>query len=155
MADSKGETQVSLFILMKKSINFSFDNILQENNTTAGHLAFWMANSSEFLHFLKQDKHLTNMTEESQKILAHTTQQAFRSLVQCIKAELQTCLPAFLDPDDSNLDDNGNHDGNDERFDPSEGYQSTERSFRVKRYGAQGQPLVGDHWICMFLISLS
>ena len=113
----------------------------------AGHLAFWMANSSEFLHFLKQDVELSGMTEESQKILAHTTQQAFRSLVQCIKAELHNCLPAFLDPsEESDLDEHGEN-GVDEKFDPMEGYQSTERSFKVRQYGPHGQPLGGDQWM--------
>lgn len=113
----------------------------------AGHLAFWMANSSEFLNFLKQDMDLSGMTEESQKILAHTTQQAFRSLVQCIKAELQTSLPAFLDPsEEGDLDEQGGN-GVDDKYDPMEGYQSTERSFKVRQYGAHGQPLGGDQWM--------
>lgn len=112
----------------------------------AGHLAFWMANSSEFLHFLKQDVELCSMTEESQKVLAHTTQLAFRSLVQCIKAELQSCLPAFLDPSkESDVDEHGpNGDG---KFDQMDGYQSTQRSFNVKQFDAHGQPLRGDHWL--------
>ena len=112
-----------------------------------GHLAFWMANSSEFLHFLKQDMELSTMTEESQKILAHTTQQAFRSLVQCIKAELQSSLPAFFDPsEESELDEHGGSTG-DEKVDPMEGYHSTERSFKVRQYGPHGQPLGVDQWL--------
>ena len=113
----------------------------------AGHLAFWMANSSEFLHFLKQDTDLSSLTEESQKILAHTTQQAFRSLVQCIKGELQNCLPAFLDPsEESDVDENGQN-GLDERLESMDGYKSTERSFKVKQFGPQGQPIGGDQWM--------
>lgn len=131
---------------------FDFINHFQENNNMAGHLAFWMANSSEFLHFLKQDMELSSMTEESQKILAHTTQQAFRSLVQCIKAELQGCLAAFLDPsDESDFEEGENEstlpEGGEEKFDPTEGYLSTERSFRVKNFGPHGRPLGGDQWL--------
>ena len=124
----------------------------------AGHLAFWMANASEFLHFLKQDEDLSVITEESQKFLAHTTQQAFRSLVQCIKAELQGCLPAFLDPSDENDFDGGENDPTleGEQFDPNEGYLSTERSFRVKNFSPNGRPIGGDQWmgkifvLCLF-----
>lgn len=113
----------------------------------ADNLAFWMANSSEFLHFLKRDRDLSYITEESQTILAHTTQQAFHSLIQCFKAELENCLPAFLDLSEESDRDDRVEPGADESFDSAESYKSSERSFKVRQYGPYGQPLGGDHWI--------
>lgn len=41
-------------------------------------LAFWMANASELLHFLKQDRHICGYSLEAQDILAEAVQVAFR-----------------------------------------------------------------------------
>ena len=50
----------------------------QENDSLAGNLAFWMANASELLHFVKQDTSLSLFTETAQGILAQSVQHAFR-----------------------------------------------------------------------------
>jgi afadin len=77
--------------------------IIQDRYRDPSYLAFWLANSSELLHFLKQDKHLSAFTFDAQDILAEGVQSAFRSLVMCQQLELQNALPAFLeDIDDIN-----------------------------------------------------
>lgn len=69
----------------------------------ASALAFWLANTSELLHFLKQDRHLSAYTLDAQDLLAESVQLAFRSLVTCLQVELQGAMPAFLeDRDDIN-----------------------------------------------------
>ncbi|CAL4163961.1 unnamed protein product, partial [Meganyctiphanes norvegica] len=66
-------------------------------------LAFWMANASELLHFLKQDRHVCGYSLDAQDILAEAVQVAFRSLVEYMQAELSTAMPLFLeDRDDMN-----------------------------------------------------
>lgn len=56
-----------------------------------------MANSSELLHFLKQDRHLSAYTIDAQDLLAESVQVAFRSLVTCLQEELHQAMPAFLE----------------------------------------------------------
>ena len=53
------------------------DNAQQDSST----LAFWMANSSELLHFLKSDRHITAFSLRAQDILAETVHNAFKFLV--------------------------------------------------------------------------
>ena len=43
----------------------------------ANSLAFWMANASEYLHFLKQDRHVSAYSRDAQDILAESVQSAF------------------------------------------------------------------------------
>lgn len=57
-----------------------------------------MANSSELLHFLKNDRHLSAFTIDSQEILAEAIQFAFSGLVNCQQADLREALAPF--PDD-------------------------------------------------------
>ncbi len=38
------------------------------NQHDAGRLAFWMANSSELLHFLKSDRHITSFSLQVRKL---------------------------------------------------------------------------------------
>lgn len=56
-----------------------------------------MANSSELLHFLKQDRHLSAYTIDAQDILAESVQLAFKNLVTFLQADLQQAMPAFLE----------------------------------------------------------
>jgi hypothetical protein len=52
--------------------------LLQERYADAKSLAFWMANSSELLHFLKSDRHISAFSLDAQDILADCVQIAFR-----------------------------------------------------------------------------
>lgn len=51
---------------------------LQRQQVIAGALAFWMANSSELLNFLKHDKDLSPLTEQSQLDLSKMVHKAYR-----------------------------------------------------------------------------
>lgn len=78
-------------------------NVIHSRHGDPTSLAFWMANASELLHFLKQDRHICGYSLDAQDILAEAVQVAFRSLVDCMQAELSTSLPMFLeDRDDVN-----------------------------------------------------
>lgn len=80
--------------------------MFQDKYRDAPALAFWLANTSELLHFLKQDRHLSAYTLDAQDLLAESVQLAFRSLVTCYQMELQEVMPSFLeDRDDINEDD--------------------------------------------------
>ncbi|XP_051500665.1 afadin-like isoform X7 [Myxocyprinus asiaticus] len=75
----------------------------QKQNNIAGALAFWMANASELLNFIKQDKDLSRITLDAQDVLAHLVQMAFKYLVHCLQSDLNNYMPAFLeDPDEQN-----------------------------------------------------
>nr|UDP83079.1 AF-6 [Scophthalmus maximus] len=55
----------------------------QKQKNIAGALAFWMANASELLNFVKQDRDLSRVTLDAQDILAHLVQMAFKSVWEC------------------------------------------------------------------------
>lgn len=57
--------------------------MLQKQKNIAGALAFWMANASELLNFIKQDRDLNRVTLDAQDILAHLVQMAFKSVCVC------------------------------------------------------------------------
>ncbi|XP_072222021.1 afadin [Leuresthes tenuis] len=74
--------------------------VIQRQRTIAGALAFWMANSSELLNFLKHDKDLSLLTLQSQQDLSHQVHKAYSLLLQCLQNELRKHLPTFLiDPE--------------------------------------------------------
>ncbi|KAM6968490.1 afadin [Tautogolabrus adspersus] len=74
--------------------------VIQRQQTIAGALAFWMANTSELLNFLKNDKDLTSLTQHSQVDLSHLVHKAYSFLLQCLQNELRKHLPTFLiDPE--------------------------------------------------------
>ncbi|XP_051813953.1 afadin-like isoform X2 [Acanthochromis polyacanthus] len=74
--------------------------VIQRQQTIAGALAFWMANSSELLNFLKHDKDLGPLTQQSQLELSHLVHKAYSCLLQCLQNELKKHLPTFLiDPE--------------------------------------------------------
>ena len=68
---------------------------INENHTNQSSLAFWLANSSEILHFLKNDRHLSAFTFDSQDIMAESVQIAFNFLVGCQQNELKEVLSTF------------------------------------------------------------
>uniref|UniRef100_UPI0037E9C8F6 afadin n=1 Tax=Semicossyphus pulcher TaxID=241346 RepID=UPI0037E9C8F6 len=74
--------------------------VIQRQHAIAGALAFWMANTSELLNFLKHDKDLTLLTQQSQLDLSHLVHRAYSFLLQCLQNELRKHLPTFLiDPE--------------------------------------------------------
>ncbi|XP_042357059.1 afadin [Plectropomus leopardus] len=74
--------------------------VIQRQQTIAGALTFWMANSSELLNFLKHDKDLSSLTQQSQLDLSHMVHKAYSYLLQCLQNELRKHLPTFLiDPE--------------------------------------------------------
>ncbi|XP_077408968.1 afadin isoform X4 [Vanacampus margaritifer] len=75
----------------------------QKQKNIAGALAFWMANASELLNFIKQDRDLSRITLDAQDVLAHLVQMAFKYLVQCLQVDLNNYMAAFLeDPEEHN-----------------------------------------------------
>ncbi|XP_067427661.1 afadin isoform X10 [Thunnus thynnus] len=75
----------------------------QKQKNIAGALAFWMANASELLNFIKQDRDLSRITLDAQDLLAHLVQMAFKYLVHCLQADLNNYMAAFLDdPEEHN-----------------------------------------------------
>ncbi|KAG9347511.1 hypothetical protein JZ751_005079, partial [Albula glossodonta] len=77
--------------------------LLAKQKNIAGALAFWMANASELLNFIKQDKDLSRITLDAQDVLAHLVQMAFKYLVHCLQSDLNNYMPAFLeDPEEQN-----------------------------------------------------
>ncbi|XP_061125840.1 afadin isoform X8 [Syngnathus typhle] len=75
----------------------------QKQKNIAGALAFWMANASELLNFIKQDRDLSRVTLDAQDVLAHLVQMAFKYLVHCLQGDLNNYMAAFLDdPEEHN-----------------------------------------------------
>ncbi|XP_078261312.1 afadin isoform X3 [Rhinoraja longicauda] len=75
----------------------------QKQKNIAGALAFWMANASELLNFIKQDRDLSRITLDAQDVLAHLVQMAFKYLVHCLQSDLNNYMPSFLeDPEEAN-----------------------------------------------------
>lgn len=74
--------------------------VIQDPYRDPGTLAFWLANSSELLHFLKQDRHLSPYTLDAQDYLAESVQQAFKIFVEYSQNELHSALPLFFEEPD-------------------------------------------------------
>ncbi|XP_045493705.1 afadin isoform X7 [Colias croceus] len=62
---------------------------VQERCTDSAAQAFWMANASELLHFLKCDRHISSFSTQAQELLPTTVQNAFSNLVSCFAEELR------------------------------------------------------------------
>uniref|UniRef100_A0A8C2M167 Afadin n=1 Tax=Cricetulus griseus TaxID=10029 RepID=A0A8C2M167_CRIGR len=77
-------------------------SVCPKQKNIAGALAFWMANASELLNFIKQDRDLSRITLDAQDVLAHLVQMAFKYLVHCLQSELNNYMPAFLDDPEEN-----------------------------------------------------
>ncbi|KAM8834302.1 afadin [Synchiropus picturatus] len=72
----------------------------RRQQSMAGALAFWLANTSELLNFLKHDTHLSRWTQQSQLDLSRSVHKAYRGLIQSLQNELGKHLPTFLvDPE--------------------------------------------------------
>lgn len=71
-------------------------DVIQERNQDPRVLSFWMANSSEFYHFLKSDRHISAFSVQAQEVLTESVQLAFTNLVNCFRVELSQTLNQFL-----------------------------------------------------------
>ncbi|XP_063773699.1 afadin isoform X17 [Pseudophryne corroboree] len=94
---------VNKMVSMMEGVIQEVDQGDQKQKNIAGALAFWMANASELLNFIKQDRDLSRVTLDAQDVLAHLVQMAFKYLVHCLQSELSNFMPAFLeDPEENN-----------------------------------------------------
>ncbi|XP_069463517.1 afadin isoform X4 [Ambystoma mexicanum] len=93
---------VHKMVSMMEGVIQEVDQVDQKQKNIAGSLAFWMANASELLNFIKQDRDLSRITLDAQDVLAHLVQMAFKYLVHCLQSELNNCMPAFLDDPEEN-----------------------------------------------------
>ncbi|XP_067099467.1 afadin-like [Osmerus mordax] len=85
--------------LVNKMVNLT-ESVIQKQQVMAGALAFWMANISELLNFIKLDKDLSLVTQQAQDALAHLVHKAFKSLVDCLQMDLKKHMTGFLiDPE--------------------------------------------------------
>ena len=62
-------------------------------------LAFWLSNSSEFLHFLRSDKHVHSYALEAQEILSLVVEKTFFQLVKLLQSELNLVIPNLVSVD--------------------------------------------------------
>ncbi|KAG8583293.1 hypothetical protein GDO81_008357 [Engystomops pustulosus] len=93
---------VNKMVSMMEGVIQEVDQGDQKQKNIAGALAFWMANASELLNFIKQDRDLSRLTLDAQDVLAHLVQMAFKYLVHCLQLELSNYMPAFLDDPEEN-----------------------------------------------------
>ncbi|XP_053770297.1 afadin isoform X10 [Desmodus rotundus] len=93
---------VNKMVSMMEGVIQEVDQVDQKQKNIAGALAFWMANASELLNFIKQDRDLSRLTLDAQDVLAHLVQMAFKYLVHCLQSELSNYMPAFLDDPEEN-----------------------------------------------------
>uniref|UniRef100_A0A7N8Y042 Afadin, adherens junction formation factor a n=1 Tax=Mastacembelus armatus TaxID=205130 RepID=A0A7N8Y042_9TELE len=99
---SPSERTHKVIAIVNKMVSM-MEGVIQKQKTIAGALAFWMANASELLNFIKQDRDLSRITLDAQDLLAHLVQMAFKYLVHCLQADLNNYMPAFLDdPEEHN-----------------------------------------------------
>ncbi|XP_012590291.1 PREDICTED: afadin [Condylura cristata] len=69
---------VNKMVSMMEGVIQELDQGDQKQKNIAGALAFWMANASELLNFIKQDRDLSRITLDAQDVLAHLVQVAFK-----------------------------------------------------------------------------
>ncbi|XP_053152694.1 afadin isoform X14 [Hemicordylus capensis] len=98
---SPSERTHKVIAIVNKMVSM-MEGVIQKQKNIAGALAFWMANASELLNFIKQDRDLSRITLDAQDVLAHLVQMAFKYLVHCLQSELNNYMPAFLDDPEEN-----------------------------------------------------
>ncbi|XP_077094841.1 afadin isoform X2 [Siphateles boraxobius] len=89
------QTEQSLCIIFDKIVSLIQDIIEKQRNIAVA-LAFWMANASELLNFVRRDRDLCPITLQAQNTLAQLVQQAFRYLSHRLQVDLENHLPAFF-----------------------------------------------------------
>uniref|UniRef100_A0A3P9LRL1 Afadin, adherens junction formation factor a n=1 Tax=Oryzias latipes TaxID=8090 RepID=A0A3P9LRL1_ORYLA len=87
-------------VTMIETVIQASPDLIQSQQFMVGSLAFWLANSSELLIFLKRDKDLGPLTQHSQLDLSHLVHTAYSFLLQSLRNQLCQHLPTFLiDPE--------------------------------------------------------
>ncbi|XP_067310801.1 afadin [Pseudorasbora parva] len=89
------QTEQRLCIIFDKTLSLIQDIIEKQRNIAVA-LAFWMANASELLNFVRRDRDLCNITLQAQNTLAQLVQQAFRYLSHRLQVDLENHLPEFF-----------------------------------------------------------
>ncbi|KAJ1058413.1 hypothetical protein K5549_008330 [Capra hircus] len=75
---SPAERTHKVMALVSRMVSM-MEGVIQKQKNIAGALAFWMANASELLNFIKQDRDLSRITLDAQDVLAHLVQMAFKN----------------------------------------------------------------------------
>ena len=77
--------------------------LLSPANTHAPSQAFWLANSTELLHFLEleTDKHVHSYATEALAILAQSVRTTFSHLLRLLEQELALVIPHMMAEDAS------------------------------------------------------
>ncbi|XP_039530139.1 afadin isoform X2 [Pimephales promelas] len=89
------QTEQRLRIIFDKIVSLIQDIIEKQRNIAVA-LAFWMANASELLNFVRRDRDLCPITLQAQNTLAQLVQQAFRYLSHWLQVDLENHLPVFF-----------------------------------------------------------
>ncbi|XP_044743827.1 uncharacterized protein LOC123306030 isoform X1 [Chrysoperla carnea] len=82
--------------LLLQHIASLIQNVIQERYNDSNSQAFWLANSSELLHFLKSDRHICAFSLTAQETLAESVQLAFSYLTGCTTTDLIPAINALL-----------------------------------------------------------
>lgn len=75
-------------------------SLLKECHEHGGYLAYWIANTSELLYFIKQDRDISKISHDIQDRFAECVQRLFRYLTHLVQNELDKYLIAFTNPQD-------------------------------------------------------
>ncbi|CAF4049855.1 unnamed protein product, partial [Rotaria sp. Silwood2] len=92
----KLEGVISLLHRIEDMINKKIEECQEHGD----YLAYWLANTSEFLYFLKHDRDLSKISHDIQVCLIGSVQRLFYYLINCLKTELDKYLTAFTNPQD-------------------------------------------------------
>ncbi|XP_044596126.1 afadin isoform X3 [Cotesia glomerata] len=82
--------------VMLGNVATMIQRIIQDRYMDAPSLALWLSNGSEFLHFLKSDRHIGAFSTRAQDILVDAVQMAFGSLINCVSLELTPAMSQFM-----------------------------------------------------------
>jgi afadin len=76
------------------------DQKIEECQDHVGYLSYWLANTSELVHFLKQDRDLSKISSDIQFRLIQHIHQSFSYLINLLQNELDKHLIVFINPRD-------------------------------------------------------
>ncbi|KAF4101904.1 afadin [Onychostoma macrolepis] len=89
------QTEQKVCVIFDKIVHL-IQGVVQKQRNIAVALAFWMANTSELLNFIRRDRDLCPITLQAQNTLSQLVQQAFRYLSHRLQVDLENQLPAFF-----------------------------------------------------------
>ncbi|XP_066594472.1 uncharacterized protein cno isoform X2 [Prorops nasuta] len=82
--------------VMLANVATMIQRVIQERYMDSSSLALWLANGSELLHMLKNDRHVGAFSTRAQDILADSVHTAFASLVRCVSLDLAPAMSQFM-----------------------------------------------------------